>query len=480
MIKTRKSLWAAGFALLVCILLLIGTTFAWFTDSVSNSGNRIQAGTLQINAYAYDLAQEATTAGFTIAGVNNDESFSFEETPQNLKTNAAPVINEELWEPGKSSAKLLQVANGGTLAAKIKLDFTVTDDTLTDALWFDFVQVKDNQVTGDFNKRPMSTLTSFANDLELPVLPGGESVQFILVYGMNEEAGNAYQEKSFQADVNILATQYTYEKDGFGNDQYDAGATYAYSVETADELKTAINEAKDGATIRLEDDVAIENGSVYLGEKSLTLDLGNNTVRTTDGVLIENMDTGAEQDVVIMNGKIEQDITAGSYSHYALDLYSEGISNITIKNVEITAAPETGGSSFDDDGGAIRSNGQDMNLTMENVTVKGKVNFEGCIQPVINSGTFSAYDNDPFLIYANIGCIINGGTFKASGENQVIAQFASQENYDYEINNGVFDYDSVNGIKFTGGRPEGKVVIKGGTFNGSEYNSSMFDKIVGN
>lgn len=41
MIKTRKSLWAAGFALIACIVLLIGTTFAWFTDSVTNSGNRI-------------------------------------------------------------------------------------------------------------------------------------------------------------------------------------------------------------------------------------------------------------------------------------------------------------------------------------------------------------------------------------------------------------------------------------------------------
>ncbi len=48
MVKTRKSLWAAGFALLVCILLLIGTTFAWFTDSVSNRGNKIQAGNLSM------------------------------------------------------------------------------------------------------------------------------------------------------------------------------------------------------------------------------------------------------------------------------------------------------------------------------------------------------------------------------------------------------------------------------------------------
>ena len=173
MTKTRKSLWAAAFALLVCIALLVGTTFAWFTDSVSNNGNRIQAGSLSIDAYAYDLAQETADAAFTITGVNNDKSFSFEAPPQDLKRDENPVINEELWEPGKSSAKLLQVTNNGTLAAKIKLDFTITDDTLTDALWFDFVQVEDKSVTGTFNERPMSTLTSFADDLELPVLPGG-------------------------------------------------------------------------------------------------------------------------------------------------------------------------------------------------------------------------------------------------------------------------------------------------------------------
>ena len=86
--------------------------------------------------------------------------------------------------------------NNGTLAAKIKLDFTVIDGGLQDALWFDFVQVKDGQVTGQFTKRPMSELATIAQDLELPVLKD-ESLQFILVYGMNEEAGNEYQDKNF-------------------------------------------------------------------------------------------------------------------------------------------------------------------------------------------------------------------------------------------------------------------------------------------
>ena len=78
MLKTRKSLWAAGFALLVCILLLIGTTFAWFTDSVSNSGNKIQAGNLSIallqKTDTMSVAQEeaATDAGIDVSGEYTD------------------------------------------------------------------------------------------------------------------------------------------------------------------------------------------------------------------------------------------------------------------------------------------------------------------------------------------------------------------------------------------------------------------------
>ena len=49
MLKHKKSLLASGLALLVCFALLMGATFAWFTDSVSNTGNRIEAGELKID-----------------------------------------------------------------------------------------------------------------------------------------------------------------------------------------------------------------------------------------------------------------------------------------------------------------------------------------------------------------------------------------------------------------------------------------------
>ena len=51
MFKHKKSLLASGLALLACFALLMGATFAWFTDSVSNTGNRIEAGELKIDFY---------------------------------------------------------------------------------------------------------------------------------------------------------------------------------------------------------------------------------------------------------------------------------------------------------------------------------------------------------------------------------------------------------------------------------------------
>ena len=123
---SKKSLLASGVSLLASAALLAGATFAWFTDSVTNTGNKIQSGKLAINAYAYDLAADGTQS-FTIEGVNGGEAFAFEATPQDLKTDKTPIIDDTLFEPGKSNAKLLKVENAGTLAAKIKLNFTVED-----------------------------------------------------------------------------------------------------------------------------------------------------------------------------------------------------------------------------------------------------------------------------------------------------------------------------------------------------------------
>ena len=273
---SKKSLLASGVALLASAALLAGTTFAWFTDSVVNTGNKIQAGNLSIGAYAYDLAEDGE-GGFTIAGVNGGNPFKFETEGQDLKTDKNPIINDTLFEPGKSSAKLLKVENEGTLAAKIKLDFTVEDGGLMEALWFDFVKVENGEAVGSFTRRPMNTLETFAENLELPLLENGDNVQFILVYGMDENAGNTFKEKSFTADVAILATQYTKEEDGFGSKDYDAQAEYP--VMSADDFKTTVTA---GGVVDLESDVQVlpddtTRARTYV-ERRTTMNLNGNTV----------------------------------------------------------------------------------------------------------------------------------------------------------------------------------------------------------
>lgn len=44
----KRALFSSVMALIICFSMLVGTTFAWFTDSVSSGVNTIVAGNLDI------------------------------------------------------------------------------------------------------------------------------------------------------------------------------------------------------------------------------------------------------------------------------------------------------------------------------------------------------------------------------------------------------------------------------------------------
>ncbi len=274
--NTKRALLGSVLAVVVCVVMLIGSTFAWFTDSVTSSGNKIQAGQLGIAASYQDVDMSAGTVSYTIPGFDRvaDGTVKFLENATQIDQNQ-PIIPEDFWEPGAVGAKLITVKNDGNLAAKIKLQFVVADSGLQDALWFDFIRVENNAVTGTFQEREMSTLATFADKLEIPLLKG-ESTSFILLYGMKEEAGNEYQNASFSADVTILAAQYTSEQDSF-DDQYDKNAEYPVYVATEEQLKDALTSAKDGDVIALTDNMELNN-SLRTLNKNITLDAQGNTI----------------------------------------------------------------------------------------------------------------------------------------------------------------------------------------------------------
>ena len=46
--STKRALLVSAMAMVICFTMLLGTTFAWFTDSASSNGNIIKSGTLNI------------------------------------------------------------------------------------------------------------------------------------------------------------------------------------------------------------------------------------------------------------------------------------------------------------------------------------------------------------------------------------------------------------------------------------------------
>ncbi len=148
----NRKLVASAVLVVASVALLLGLTFAWFTDSVVNKGNKIQAGTLQLSAVsqALDMENGATVVADSgqIIGKGTELKFG---AGTDLKEASGPIIDDALWEPGISNAKLLTVSSGeSSLSMKVKLSLTAQGD-LTDALWFDFVRVEGGAVTGRFD-----------------------------------------------------------------------------------------------------------------------------------------------------------------------------------------------------------------------------------------------------------------------------------------------------------------------------------------
>ncbi len=213
----KRSLIASAVALCLCVLSLIGTTFAWFTDSVTSSGNKIVAGTLKVDLEVLD-----------------DET----NTWSSVKESNAPIFDYVDWEPGYTDVKILKVENEGSLALKWKAKF-VSEDELTALA--DVIDVyvlpsatelayPDTRDLESIGYEKVGTVRDFVNTIETTTtgkLQKDEVAYLGLALQMRTSAGNEYQGMDLGGafDVQIVAAQLTSESDSYDN-QYDAGARY--------------------------------------------------------------------------------------------------------------------------------------------------------------------------------------------------------------------------------------------------------------
>ncbi|MBQ4258988.1 MAG: hypothetical protein IJB84_01830 [Lachnospiraceae bacterium] len=220
--SSKRALLMSGLAILTCMTMLIGSTFAWFTDSVTSSGNIIKSGTLDVSMEWADGKTDPANTTWSDASTG-------------------AIFNNEKWEPGYVEIRHLKIKNEGTLALKYQLHIFANGDVskLADAIDVYFVdpavQVADRSVLDGVE--PVGTLTQVLAGMPSNVsgdLNAGDSNVVTLALKMRESADNEYQDLEIGSDfaIQLLATQLTSETDSF-DDQYDANAEFLPVNESA-------------------------------------------------------------------------------------------------------------------------------------------------------------------------------------------------------------------------------------------------------
>ena len=308
--STKRALISSALAILMCVAMLIGTTFAWFTDSASTAVNKIQAGNLEIELQMKDnngnwVNAEGKTLPFLVEG--------------KIPAKGTQI----LWEPGCTYyVPEVRVVNKGNLAVK----FEYVNELLG-------VTGKLAEVLEPVFKTPVDANGEEVN-IEPEILkPGEASPAWSFGYHMLETAGNEYQNATATGMcLTVVATQATYENDSNGN-TYDENADYTIHV-NKDNIQDYLDGkygSINGMTLVL---AAGNYDKLELGRA--TKYSGSNTDYYIGGVAEENKET--YEDFVAIK-------TSGQWSASAY--YVRNMSSVTIKaapGATVTVAGLTGGS----------------------------------------------------------------------------------------------------------------------------------------
>ena len=298
--KSKKSALLLSFtSLLICFAMLVGSTFAWFTDTATTGVNKITSGNLDIEAYYRTSA--------------NGEWAKIDDQTDLFGTASA------LFEPGHTRVVELKIKNAGNLALKYKIGMNIASETagtnkfgkpykLSDSLKVATTPIQiyepSNPISAAtekliFEKEDRSLKWNevpFANfELEKAtngefhnIKPGGEVILGMKIY-MPETVGNEANAQSTEEaasitfGLNILATQYTYERDSFSN-TYDKNAEYPVlpkSIKNSDELDAALT---TGGSYKLDSDV--ENKKDITND--LSIDLNGKSLTIADNTELKN------------------------------------------------------------------------------------------------------------------------------------------------------------------------------------------------
>ena len=289
--NSKKALLSSAFALVLSVAMLIGTTFAWFTDTASTAVNKIQAGNLDVALEMLDTAQNkwVTAEGKTLNFVK-----------------AGNVDEEVLWEPGcRYELPALRVVNKGNLALKYKIQITGIqgDAKLNDVIdW-------------TINDDPI-------NLTEGHLAANAEGDSFTIKGVMKTTAGNEYQGLSIDGiGITVYATQDTVESDSFDN-QYDKNAEYRRAVFNGGSGTVDYNiyaqgydgaiYAENGAQVTVNADVTAKEDNKYA--MAVWANGAGTVVNITGGYFTQEITgTDNQYDMIYASGGAKINISGGTF-----------------------------------------------------------------------------------------------------------------------------------------------------------------------
>ena len=260
--STKRALLGSVMAMVLCLAMLVGATFAWFTDTASTGVNKIQAGNLDVvlemqNADGKWVSAEGKTLDFVKAADAKGEAI--------------------LWEPGCTyELPALRIRNNGNLALKYKV-----------------------AITGINGSAKLNTVIDWTiGDVAMGAeqhLAAGESNAFTIKGHMQESAGNEYMNESIDGiAITVVATQDTVESDSFNN-TYDANATYPVVAvgDVNTDGDTVLKDKEEDHTIQ----VTVPAGALDEGVQSLKLEVVKSA--TPAGVKVASTESSQSYEVTM-------------------------------------------------------------------------------------------------------------------------------------------------------------------------------------
>lgn len=338
--STKSALISSVVALLLCFTMLLGLTFAWFTDSVTSGRNMIISGNLDVELY-YAYPENATTAD--------------ELNWKKVDADSEIFDDETLWEPGYTQVVYFKAVNAGSLAFYYDFNvnvirevsgvnqkgesFNLSDFIEVTPIWTTEVE---GAVAAGIDYEPPFVVNFFKYTLAKPnhvhngTLEQGESEIFGMYVQMPEDVDNTANHNgkdvpSIRLGIEVLASQAAVESDSFGSG-YDQNAwsEVAGNYEFVDN-KIMINSAQELAAFAK--DVSASNASKFDGmtvEILEDIDLGG---RYWTPITLWNNGAGGKALNLTINGNgktISNMITHGGES---VGFISSSSANLTIKDL---------------------------------------------------------------------------------------------------------------------------------------------------